>query len=451
MLVEDLDRRCTLPLRVFVGLVEQARSDVGAESARTVVDDRSVTGQQPEEVRLAGAVRPQHRDPLAVPELDIERIGESAQFEPFDHHGAFAGAGATEAHVDLLLAHLGRPFVLVEEVTQSRLGRLQLRSEYLADLRALSHLDDELFETLALLVVQRRVASTLVVVRPFGIGIRGEAAAVRPRSRRLDGHDLRRRGGEQLTIVADVQHRLLGRDELTLEPALRRDVEEVVGLVEHEHVIVSPQQVLEREPLLLAAAQGRKRSVGNAPEVVAEGPSARLVPGHFELVSAGVAPRCQGLCITHRLAVEPLLGRGEPDGGGTEPCGRERQEQAPHVIGCAFANVTHTDELVHDAEPPVDRDRPAGRRLLARDDAQQRCLAHAVRADQSDALAASDGERDITEELFAARQLPAEPGHLNRTHGRMLRATTARWRVRSQGPTVADRTASQRGVTPVLQ
>jgi hypothetical protein len=46
-------------------------------------------------VRLARPVRTQHRDPVAEPELGIERIGQSVQFELLDHHGFLAGARST--------------------------------------------------------------------------------------------------------------------------------------------------------------------------------------------------------------------------------------------------------------------------------------------------------------------------------------------------------------------
>ena len=56
--------------------------------------------------------------------------------------------------------------------------------------------------------------------------------------------------------------------QLALEPALGRDVEEVVGLVEQQHVVVAAQERLERQPLLLAAAENvAQRPVGDVVEV----------------------------------------------------------------------------------------------------------------------------------------------------------------------------------------
>ena len=114
------------PLGVLVGLVEQPGHDAGAEPPRPVVADGLVAGEQAQEVALADAVAAEHGDALAEPQLEVERIGEPVELELLDDHGPLAGAGAAEAHVDALLAHLRRPLVALVELAQPALGRLQL-------------------------------------------------------------------------------------------------------------------------------------------------------------------------------------------------------------------------------------------------------------------------------------------------------------------------------------
>ena len=115
-----------------------------------------VAAEQAQEVALAGAVAAEHGDPLAVPELEVERVGQAVELELLDDHGPLAGAGPAEAHVDALLAHLARPLVLLEELAQPALGRLQPGRERLGDLGPPAHLGDEVLEPLALV---RRTAT----------------------------------------------------------------------------------------------------------------------------------------------------------------------------------------------------------------------------------------------------------------------------------------------------
>ena len=157
---------------------------------------------------------------------------------------------------DLLILHaLGRWAGFVE-VAQAALGGLCLGREVVGERSATLHLLHDRFEAIAF----ARVARVLVVDARSpgvtGLVVGGERRAVRPRAARLERHDLRRGGREQLTVVAHVQDRLLRRSQLLLEPSLRGDVEEVVGLVEQQHVVGAAQQHLERESLLLAARQG---------------------------------------------------------------------------------------------------------------------------------------------------------------------------------------------------
>jgi hypothetical protein len=90
---------------VLVGLVEQARYDARPESAHAVMRHRMrrLTPHlirtrrlvdESEEVALAHAVAAEDGDALAVPEFEIERVGQSVDLQPFADDGAFARAGA---------------------------------------------------------------------------------------------------------------------------------------------------------------------------------------------------------------------------------------------------------------------------------------------------------------------------------------------------------------------
>ena len=108
-----------------------------------------------------------------------------------------------------------------------------------------------------LLEAREPVASRLVVRR--------EAAGVRPhlvaRAAELDRHHPGGGVVQQLAVVADVEDRLVGLADPLLEPDLAGHVEEVVGLVEQQHLVGAAQQELQHQPLLLAARQGAQLAV----------------------------------------------------------------------------------------------------------------------------------------------------------------------------------------------
>ena len=98
-----VDHRDTAELGLIVRLREVAGDDARTEPPGTAVIDR-LTREQPEEVALAGAVRAEHRDALAEPDLGVERIGEPVQLELLAHDHPLAGAIATQPHRHRLLA-----------------------------------------------------------------------------------------------------------------------------------------------------------------------------------------------------------------------------------------------------------------------------------------------------------------------------------------------------------
>ena len=109
-------------------------------------------GQQPQEVRLAGAVGAEDRDPLAVPDLEVERLHQSGELELLADHRPLAGAAALEAHLDLLLTGLlGRRAGLLE-LAQSRLRRLVAAGHAVVVRRLLPVHEHERLELRVLLV-----------------------------------------------------------------------------------------------------------------------------------------------------------------------------------------------------------------------------------------------------------------------------------------------------------
>jgi hypothetical protein len=71
-------------------------------------------------------------------------------------------------------------------------------------------------------------------------------AAVRPRPVGLERENRVRGRAQQVAVVADQHDRLLRRGDARLELELRRDVEEVVGLVEQQHPGVALEQDVEQ-------------------------------------------------------------------------------------------------------------------------------------------------------------------------------------------------------------
>ena len=60
-------------------------------------------GEQPQEVRLAGPVRAEHGDPVAEPDLEVERLHQPGELELLADDRALAGAAAAQPHADVLV------------------------------------------------------------------------------------------------------------------------------------------------------------------------------------------------------------------------------------------------------------------------------------------------------------------------------------------------------------
>ena len=363
---------------------------------------------------LARAVRPEHGHPLAVPDLGVEGIGQAVQRQPLDHERLASGAPAAQADVDPLVLHELRGLGPLLEVPEAGLGRLQLGREPVGDLGPLPHHADELDQAGPLVLPLRGVAGEAVVPGVPGLVVGGEAAAVGPGALGLDGDDLGGDAGQQLAIVADEEDGLGAPPQLVLEPALARDVQEVVGLVEEQDGGVAPEQRLERQPLLLAARAGGHPSRADRLVGLAQHLGGDRVPEDLELVAADLGPVADGLGVGHGgagvvgLGEVVGLGLGQP---GVDPLRGDGSERRQQLVD-RRAVADRADELGHDGHAPVHGDGAVGSRQLAADDAQEGGLPGAVDADEGDVVTVADAERRVLEQGVAAGPGPAQVADL---------------------------------------
>ena len=299
---EDFDERPADQLRVGVGLGEMTGDDPGPGLPRAVVGD-VLAGEQAQEVRLAGAVGAEHRDPLTEVDLQGERFHQPDELEPLGGERPNPGPPALEPHPDVLLARrFGRRADLFE-LPQPGLRRFVPRRHFVAAGGVLLHVLDQPFELdvflrpapLQLFVTGEPLLPCLVV--------RAEVAAMDPGVTAgragLDTHDLFGCPGQQFPVVGNEEHRFAGRVELVLQPSLARHVEVVVRFVEQENLVRAAQQRFQHQPLLFSAAQcPREPPLGLLVRHAQCGGRAD-VPGRLGLVPAGVGPVAQGLRVLH--------------------------------------------------------------------------------------------------------------------------------------------------------
>ena len=236
-----------------------------------------------------------------------------------------------------------------------------------------------------------------------------------PGGAELDGDHPRRRVGQQLTVVADEQDRLLRAADPALQPDLPGHVEEVVRLVEEEHLVGTREEVLQHQPLLLATAERLEVAVLRLVETDPQRRGAAGVPDDLDLVAPGVGELGErrgvrhlgGLVVgLHQRQLEPVhLGSSGPHTGR-----RDGQQQLRHRRRVA------TDHLAHHPEPTRPGHRALVRHQLAGDDPQQRRLAGAVGTHQGDLGALAHPEGDVVEQDAPVRQLVAHPGNLHVSH-----------------------------------
>ena len=265
----------------------------------------------------------------------------------------------------------------------------------------------------------------------------------------LEGDDRPHRAGQHLAVVGDHHDRLARAAHAALELELRRHVEEVVGLVERQHVGVGGEQDVEHELLALPARERARRTVGELVEGGADDPPARDVPVPLELVAAERRPvgdrRSEpdpgpvvaggelGLELEHALPGSPyrLVG--------------ERQQQRPdRLLGRALCpeypvrgtrRGADADVLGHVQHPPAVHRLALVGSQLAGEDPQQRRLADPVGADQADMLPRRHAEGDVGEQQVAARVGVGEMGDGDVGHGQAALSAQAnsgrRWSLRN--------------------
>ena len=202
---------------------------------------------------------------------------------------------------------------------------------------------------------------------------------------------------------------------------LAGDVEEVVGLVEQQDVVVAAQQHLEGDALLLAAGERAQRPRRRPRRGRGRRRGWCTRPSAPRRRSRRASPQsASGVGVAHRVVVGAALGGGEPACGAPQRRRGERHEQLARRSAarratrrrCRRAGASRRGGRRSQIVP--DRRRRARRRSSA----QQRRLADAVGADERGPLAVADGEADVAQQLDAAGKSPAEMADLDRAHGR---------------------------------
>ena len=386
-----------------------------------------LAGEQPHQVRLAGAVRADQPDPLAEVDLLLERAHEPVDGDVAQRDDDPRRVAAADPHADLLVDDRGGRRAGVDEP----LPAVSAASAFLAnpsrDRGPLLHDLVELEQPALLALPLHQPVAEPLLARLARLRIGRVGAAVQPGAVRLEREDRVARRAEQVAVVADQQHRLARRGDPRLELQLGGDVEEVVGLVEQQHLRLALEQDVEHEPLALAARELRRRAPADVVERRADDPPARRVPLPLELVAAELGPVRDRLAEPHagpggvRAGVELALRGEHPRPGVAQPRGRRLQQQLAH--GAARVRPD-ADVLGHVREGP-DVDVALRGRQLPGEDAEQRRLADAVGTHQPDVLPGGDLERDLAEQQVAAGVGVGEVGDGDVRHAQARSAPTA--------------------------
>ena len=160
---------------------------------------------------------------------------------------------------------------------------------------------------------------------------------MQPAAAALEGQDAGRRRAQQVAVVADQEDRLARRRDPALELELGGDVEEVVGLVEQQHLGVAGEQHLEHEPLALAARERARRAGADVVQPGAHDPAAGGVPLPLELVAAELRPVADRLPEPHpgagrvRAGGQLALGGSHPLARLAQPRRRQLEQQLAHA------------------------------------------------------------------------------------------------------------------------
>src|SRR3954453_5436892 len=391
--------------------------------ARTVFRLRvaSARRQEPEEVAFAGPVRAENRDPVAVPDLEVEPLHEPCQLEPLADDGPLAGPGAAQPHLHVLLLRdlLWGPGLL--ELGEPRDSSLIAACHAVVVRGLLPQGGDERLELGVLLVPPpAKLLEPREPVAP-GVVVAREAAAMHPHGvaggAELHGDHVRRRLGEELAIMRDVEDGLLAVGDPLLQPALARHIEVVVRLVEEQHLVGAAEQRLEDHALLLASGQGPDLAPAGRVEGESERGCRADVPADLGVVASDVGPLGEGVRVAQLGALVVALHHRELGGVELVRRGSYRRRRDGHQQVAHGGLVTdRPHELAHHAEATAAHHGAAAGRQVTGDDLQQRRLAGAVRADECGLGTFSHAERDLVEQRPAVGEVEGDALDVDVTH-----------------------------------
>jgi hypothetical protein len=283
-------------------------------------------GQQSQEVRFPRTVRSEYGDPIPVMDFEVERQHEVGEFELIGDDRDLSRASAAQTHSEVLLTRngLGRAGGL-EAFETSLCGAVPRGHVRVIGGLLFVHLDKRPQFRVFLVPSFAQLLESFESVRS-GRVISAESSRVHPccvaRRGEFDSDDLRGRLSEQLAIVGHEEDALVRVLELGFEPALSRDVKEVVGLVKDEDVIGPAQKRLEHELLLLPSRQGGDLTVPASVEGQAQRRGGAGVPEHLRIVSAHVRPIVDRCGVGHLHCRRFAVGSEQTLLGSTQMSGR---------------------------------------------------------------------------------------------------------------------------------
>ena len=311
---------CGHQLRMLVGLREVPGVDAGAEPGHTVVRDRlqgpacpragarlrvgAALRQQAQEVALAGAVGAQHRHPVAVPDLQVEREGQVRR-APAPRTSRRACRCARRR------ASCGCPD---PRRARRRPGLLELRQPRLRGPVAGGHA--ALYA--ALFLYMSMSSLSFDAPRPSG-GAAPRTARGGPRGRRartrtrrvgpgraaLDRDDLVAALASSSRSWRHVEDRLGRLAEPLLQPALAGHVEEVVGLVEQQHLVAARSSNSSANRFCSPPESVRERTVLDRVPGSPSTATATRVAQDLDLVAARLAPGDERLRVRELVLSVP--------------------------------------------------------------------------------------------------------------------------------------------------
>src|SRR5438552_11231370 len=248
------------------------------------------------------------------------------------------------------------------------------------------------------------------------------AAAILDDGQILDRQRARRDLVEEPPVMGRDHSRCALLDEEVLQPLRRRHIEVVRGFVEEQNVGVIEQQAREPETGSLATRERSERAIDEPAEAApAKDPPERrleVVPARVleVMLRIGIAFERRRIAARDLVLETPQLALEL-----TEMRGR-----ATRVLDDRARRILE-ELLPQEADPGAarERDGAAVGRIETGRDAQQRGLPRPIRADEADAVALADPERDVLQHLT----LPVPPRDgLDRqnAHLTILRCSTAR-------------------------